>query len=63
MNYSKTASMIESKGKPMTRQAIFKMVKGGSLRVTTLFKILDALGIKVVFEKDGKVISGRMPNF
>ena len=40
VNYSKVAAM--------SRQAFFRMVKGGSLKVTTLFEVLDALGLELL---------------
>lgn len=62
-NYSKVASMIVNDGKPMSRQSIFKMVKQGSLKVSTLFRILDALDVEVDFVKHDDTIAFRMPNF
>lgn len=62
-NYSKTAALIETNGKPMSRQAIFKMVKQGSMKLSAFFKILDALNVQVIFKKGNKVISARMPKF
>lgn len=60
-NYSKTASMIERNGKPMARQSLFKMVKGGSLRMILFLEILDAFGIMVEFKKDGELVYKRLP--
>lgn len=60
-NYSKTASMIERNGKPMARQSLFKMVKGGSLRTALFLEVLDIFGITVTFSKDGKTVFKRLP--
>lgn len=63
VNYSKVASMIVNDGKPMSRQAVFKMVKQGSLRLSLFFRIMDLLGIDVLFEKDGEQIWKRLHKF
>ena len=62
-NYSKTAALIENNGKPMSRQAVFKMVKQGSIKLSAFLRILDVLNVNVVFKKGNKVISVRMPKF
>ena len=62
-NYSKVASMIVNDGKPMSRQSIFKMVKGGSLKLSVLFRILDMLDVEVEFRRHGEMIAFRMPKF
>lgn len=62
-NYSKTAAMIDNNGKPMSRQAVFKMVKQGSIKLSAFLRILDLLDVTVIFKKGDKVISARMPNF
>lgn len=51
LNYSRAAAMVIRGGKPMSRQALFKMVKGGSMKVTTLFEVADALGCEIKMEK------------
>lgn len=60
-NYSRVASMVVRDGKPMVRQSLFKMVRGGSLRVVTLFRVLDIFGLNVKIEKDNEVIYERSP--
>lgn len=62
-NGSRVASMIIRDGKPMVRQSLFKMVKGGSLRVDTLLRILDMLDLEIKIEKGNEVIYGRSPKF
>lgn len=62
-NYSKTAAMIDNNGKPMSRQAVFKMVKQGSIKLSAFLRILDLLDVTVIFKKGDKVISARMPKF
>ena len=58
-NYAKTSALMVRNGKPMVRQALFKMVKGGSLRVVTLFEVCDKLGIDLKFESKGEVVAER----
>ena len=60
-NYSRVAANISKDGKPVARQSFFRMVKNGSLRATALFMVLDVLGVKLVFEKDGNEIFSREP--
>ena len=62
-NYSKTAAMIVNDGKPMSRQAIFKMVKQGSLKLSLFFRVMDMLGVDVVFVKDGEQVWKRLYKF
>ena len=51
MNYSKMSTLIVRNGKPISRQAFFKQVKGGSLKVTTLMEVLDGLGRELKIEE------------
>lgn len=53
MNYSRVAALIVRDGKPISRQAFFKCVKNGTLRVTMLLEVLDKLGIEMQFVKKG----------
>ena len=54
LNYAKVASTLVRDGKPMSRQGFFKMVKNGSLRVTTLMEVLDAQDAEIKIENRRK---------
>lgn len=58
-NYSQASTKLIRNDKPMTRQALFKMVKGGSLKVSTLLEVLDVYGVELKLVKDGQAISMR----
>lgn len=56
-NYSQASAKLIRNGKPMTRQGLWKMVQGGSLKVATLLEVLDAYGVELQFVKDGQPIN------
>lgn len=55
-NYSQVSSKVIRNGKPISRQAFWKMVHSGSLKVSTLMEFLDAYDLKLCFKKGSKVI-------
>lgn len=61
ISYPQVAEMLTADGKKAARQSIFKKVKSGTLRATTMLHILDTLGVKMKIEKDGKEIPVRLP--
>ena len=61
ISYPQVAEMLTPDGKKPARQSIFKKVKSGTLRATTMLHILDMLGMNVKIEKDGREIPVRLP--
>ena len=58
-NYSRVAASVNEAGNRVARQSLFRMVKNGSLKVSILFDVLDALGVNLIFEKNGEEIYRR----
>ena len=54
LNYSKIAGDMTANGRSMSRQGIFKMVKNGSIKVSTLMEILDYYEMQMVIRKKPK---------
>lgn len=56
-NIAQIASKMMRNGKKLTRQALWREIRNGTLRASTFLEVLDVLGIELKFLKDGKEIS------
>lgn len=59
VSYPQVAQLLVEDGKKPFRQSVFKKAKSGTMKVTTLLKILDRLGVELKLTKDGKEVPVR----
>ena len=59
VSYPQVAKMIAEPGKKPTRQSVFKKTRSGTMKVTTLLRILDELGIELKLTKAGEEVPVR----
>lgn len=58
-NYAQASAKMSKVDKPLSRQALWKMVNNGSLKLATFLELLDAYGVELKFEKEGQEVSYR----